>query len=1660
MRSPSSRFAVAAMASVYSPPQMEHGMSAQMIAQTIRAEFDALLEGLSAVVVDDESVITDAVHALRSPQDPHGPLDAVEGGSSIGLDLGFAVKPLTVSEFWRTLATDPASVSAALRVLIRLCTEYRNKLEKVMHAVEAGKALPAQPHPVRLQIATESLVQSIKVITALYATPSCVADDAGKLERAISDWRQELEGRSLGKRTIVLPGETLACGMLERRALAGDDSLRLLVLDAVLTNAGAGPILSPPSSDTGKRALFAPSQDPWALPMILAECSLGFRSEVVWDTCVALLLQLPSLKPSHPPLALSVARSVILLLTRVLHSSPVPDPGLLLEALPPVAALILSSPQPLSGEAAALAAMVEAEVAAPGFCFRRAIARTIPSIFVGAVTDVPAPVLASRPDLLGVQAGHIMDDATTEAAAVDAITLWSTAHRELPVAVASWDPIASSLSATCLAQVHVNDQWGRSFSPGKSGGAADGDEEDPTRGLPGWHPLPLAPPPSDASLSQAPARINVILATLLADLAIDTPAVLQALEGSDQVDLAIWCGRAVDIADAFLTASDSSESPLHTALDLHRQRIPSLLQLLGEILQGTSFETPREEGGGHHHALDVEEMVANSSRGTLIRTDSGTLCTASDSAPLESESDSEEDEVYETSDVVQAMLATNAFPAAWALPSTAASKDTVLRLFSDDSLLARVRRVVKGESRWFCHSNSASAHRRSEWKRQVEAAVSEKGVVPDPNHEEPAPLWIGGVGARVPNHVMSFWPSLADGVELTAMSQVDLRAPIAPGPSPPRSADSLEEPSSLSKKTSNDDGPPADRPNSLARALQAEVAPVTATTIPIGWHSQHSFSPADVPLVRKLVNQCDALQAVDRLHFDLAIDHDIDQESQEQTSDVATPRAEAGEEEEGVKRRDVQRPPRPPVDVPIVVMGGNSVLSSVIAAISTARKERGTSLRRVRPRLYLIPSPPTPPSVPPSHSVGTLPAVVGLSSKGLVPTSADDHATQEMLGDLFRGDLLHHLVGDPPDEGAQELASRLAEQLRGDGVTLVSRWGGESSALLSPGADSASRGIHGWVGPCVPSPESSSLRIARACRTGSTLATWMAATDPWYRRFVFGPFHGDCVVLPRQIHPILPPALGGISLSQRMEAELRALSSKPKEMDSSGLTIPRCLRVSAGALTADTPTHANGLTSLLQEYVRMARRSVPLRVFMVEIWPALPPTGSAAAAATASASSSSTSVVSPDPLVLVMTASLEIGVFANIAWKQAEVESVRAHAAALIACGDVLASSGSMSKTSSSRSMDASSQRSRRGSVGGPVVTTPLESVPTPVMAEPPGPRRHTPPRAWDPAMADKMCPTWASVVHDPKFFRGGGLATCPLTIAASLAVPAGRAGSTGEPPEVPSRDVDAAERASKALARLDSERGGPLDGGTGPGGLVSGPGARVTLVADEAIGVMRLVSIPDADDMAEAETRRHEQEDEGISNPSSDSAADTARGERNLHLLGRALGPVHTRPASFGRPHPLSTMGVAGGPWGISSGIGGPSAVGGPHFASTAPWVAPPNALASPSEPWMLCKAVPASLTQNRMRRWTDASSLRQAIQESSAAADAAGTRDALVAALDIRVSSSPKGTLNGWSNNWATGANGFPVLVDGALAPILARRVRVVPHPNVPVVDVMHFV
>ncbi|KAA0167051.1 hypothetical protein FNF27_07379 [Cafeteria roenbergensis] len=375
------------------------------IADVIRADFDALRRDRVAVLADEEAAALDVAVATRGVAGQgvttgrraggaHGQLAAaLMLPSASAAFSGGTIRPRLAAEVWRSIARDPASASAALRVLIGICTDRhaRQELARDLKAAELAKSSAAVNSALRKQAALEAVVHAIQLIGAAHATPRCTLADGGRLERAIGQWREALEAKGARKRGALVSGESLACALLARRVSGGDDSLRLLVIHTLVIGAGSGPTVGAPGRHSGRRRLLAPSPHAWALPLVAAETRLGLRSEAVWDTGIALLLQMPSVKQLYPGLARSAARAAVMLLTSSLHSSPVPDPGFLLEALPPLAALVLAVEQPLAAEAAALATLVETEAVSPGFGFRRALFSHVPGALAG------SPGTAVRP---------------------------------------------------------------------------------------------------------------------------------------------------------------------------------------------------------------------------------------------------------------------------------------------------------------------------------------------------------------------------------------------------------------------------------------------------------------------------------------------------------------------------------------------------------------------------------------------------------------------------------------------------------------------------------------------------------------------------------------------------------------------------------------------------------------------------------------------------------------------------------------------------------------------------------------------------------------------------------------------------------------------------------------------------------------------------------------------------------------------------------------------------------------------------------------------------------------------------------------------------------------------------------------------------------------
>jgi hypothetical protein len=522
---------------------------------------------------------------------------------------------------------------------------------------------------------------------------------------------------------------------------------------------------------------------------------------------------------------------------------------------------------------------------------------------------------------------------------------------------------------------------------------------------------------------------------------------------------------------------------------------------------------------------------------------------------------------------------------------------------------------------------------------------------------------------------------------------------------------------------------------------------------------------------------------------------------------------------------------------------------------------------------------------------------------------------------------------------------------------------------------------------------------------------------------------------------------------------------------------------------------------------------MPLRVYSVQIWPALPHPDSTAGQATELLSNT---IVEADPMVIIMVSSLELGVAANVAWRQAEIEASVAAVASAEARNEAIAGATDAAAAASGSSSSAGSGKRRAPTTSGPSIVDAAAAA-----SAVSGRSRMQPPKLWSPIESERVCPSWDAVAADAKFLKGGGAGTPPLDMAASVAVPAGslpshrdtvqqasasaragvgagagvRAGVVATPegsvldPAALTEGLSAsgggsssAAAAAGALTReaqaagelalldVDGDEGGVGPAGLGAGALLSGPGNPVVLCRGDSMGVLRLSNVPTADDLVAAEAARMDAEAESEAEASGVGAAAAGgttearsapgvRSRSDASAAGTA-GAGGTGATPAGRLPSVMHLGVAGGTAGVLAGIGGPGSVGGGLLSASSPWLGQAGALPSPTDPWVRLRAVPTSALESRPKRWTDAATLRRVERECVHAADVTGTRETLAVALDVRVSSSALTTeCNGWSGGWAKGVKGFPVLVDGQLAPVLARRVRVLPHEQVPVIDVMHF-
>lgn len=276
--------------------------------------------------------------------------------------------PISAVKLWLSLSSEPKAVAALLEDLLALLNDSRRIMED--KARSSGGGLPVVD-----QFLASSIISTILYVTTVYLTPA-LAPPRGRIRQALQKWRQELAERT--KKAVMLPNEAFACACLHRRAVAGDDLCRTMLLSSAICHRADTLVVAPPCPVTLQRSLYTVNQYPFAWTAVADSVLEGARLDVPFDTVTHLLVQLPSLRRSHPTLSASLAQTLLLQLEQLLHLRPVPDPAFMLEAIPPVIAIASSWPSPVGPAAARLASLMEAEVASPGFCCRRHLLREFP----------------------------------------------------------------------------------------------------------------------------------------------------------------------------------------------------------------------------------------------------------------------------------------------------------------------------------------------------------------------------------------------------------------------------------------------------------------------------------------------------------------------------------------------------------------------------------------------------------------------------------------------------------------------------------------------------------------------------------------------------------------------------------------------------------------------------------------------------------------------------------------------------------------------------------------------------------------------------------------------------------------------------------------------------------------------------------------------------------------------------------------------------------------------------------------------------------------------------------------------------------------------------------------------------------------------------------
>lgn len=1897
--------------------EAQTGVSHQAIAEVIRADYEAMRIGAQAVV-------------------PSAAARAAIAGHHVPVLPGGIVRPTVAAEVWHALATDPAALSQAFRQLLVLLGRARDELGKELAAssgIIKGVA-PFGRSDVSLEHirAAEAALGSIQFLTLFYASPAClVAGDAGRLEAELARWREAL-ARGLGTAGVparttddgllsatsttaatpsadamasatdttpaaaatstsngsagpgdeasshqLLPSETLAYACLERRVLAGDDLIKLAVIQAALTHAGNAIVLSPHSRIDGRRRLHASASQPWPWVTTLAEARLGLRSEVIWDTAIALLLQAPSFRDRYPALAAVLVQSVLLMLADVLRAAPVPDPGFLLEALPPVIGIAASWPEPVASRAAGLAALMETDVVCPGRAHRRELLNELPALLLhdergGSANQARASAWGTVSDP--------SDEATTVGLHDAALRAFTQAMRTTLLVAPAWDPTATAIvaSVTAAASLATHPEWADAMTGANSTAAADMASTIPRTGegsvaigssdagapssrasavataaaaaaaaavavaaaesvaasagatrrpsvgvavsvasgaaaataVPGlgpdaledlqtslppsrmssrqlgggsntsfatsssgmgiaansseellgrMRPLPLAAPLAlDRALPDT--RRRIILAAICCDLDVDVPRIWSSLCRSDHLHLAQWCGRAMAIADCAIELPAGPRlglaGPMGTGGRRWRRWIagspPAFDTSDGvEPFTHDSDDDADEEDDnddpdalvpgvgaslvGHTAGLDpspiARALAAHIRRvpGLLQVLAAVLVCNeAPDVDMVDSVTDADATDDEEQDDIARDILDANAAPAAWLWPplpggvplappfgAASTAQDALQPL--DDGLAAPVFTSVALRKLRACVRSEAVWYRRAVPPNSEPAPSTrvDGDLRPESGSGDGmGPLYVAGQGGSLPHpafrcvltsSVGADGGPLAEAWDLT--TAIGIRTPAhAALPLPPLAERAAEAMGIIA--TSSTEISAASSPIRIPRGARALVCELLRQQALLAegdrshWRNVfvHACGICDEPDLDSALALTQAVMpGPARRTTSLSIDGgkqpaSRDEPADDDNDDDADEEGEAEAADRELANRGTITHTAASATLPlrVVVVGGDAAIAAAIQALAAThgvsssapaprtvirssldeldsvaaaglgRSRDGPATIRPdepaswmppqRPRLYVVP---TPPSLPPR-----LPS-------GPITTSPFD-GDSEVDGALA----MHQVL---PSDGAPATAS-------------------SSAAAIAP----ARRGRSIVWAPYAPA-----LEIARLCRQPSSLAAWLAAADPWYRRQVFALFHEDAVALPRVMHPMVPPAVGGV-----WPPDDDAFASAPLALHqhhshgstASGRTAPlpapttgpELDRLGAAALATPLLTPGSLVPHMLGDYVRSARRALPLRVFVAELWPALRNDASDAAVrrgGSLGASASSIGAIAGDvleslePLRVVFLGRLEVGLRANVAWRQAEiVES---------------ASVGPASATASA----ASSHPLQR-----PARVVNLE-----------------------PSSVDSVTPPWSEVVGESRFRRGGGLQTVPLVAMASL--PCAR-------PEELHED-----------ALLEPSGNDSSDDGE----LLSELGRRVLLLRGDVVGTVSIVAMCGADDLAEMESLRVEAERSASGNSGAVSGGIAASGTATTaaaggvssvasagpgmaplssaaaasaplagHALGvgvgiapgssrttgatalastgagsngglppsgaasSGVGNVYLSPvaslaqvAQPGDAPASSWMGVTAGPRGLAAAPIRGSEAASPSTPSDSaqavsvgsPWRFEDGSVVSPADPWVEVRTLAASVTHGRRSRWTDAPSFVKASRGEERVcrvgavelrADDGSQLAAVAGSLGVGVGSGTSvssASDNAWSSGSACGVRGFPVLVDGRLCPFLVRRVRVMPHPRLPVVDVMHW-